>query len=131
MLCQCLRYPAPSTCTAIFCLDALVFCTARLGWSAIMTCTLKRHMLPPGQHRNASTLPAAVWWCMNVAQNDTLGSQKAACAVPLQTPVARYCSIESDFACRLASASGKDDDMEAAIAQVGIEVYSAMDAAVS
>lgn len=33
--------------------------------------------------------------------------------------------------CRLASAAGKDDDMEAAIAQVGIEVYSAMDAATS
>lgn len=31
--------------------------------------------------------------------------------------------------CRLASASGKNDDMEAAIAQIGIEVYSAMDSA--
>jgi hypothetical protein len=32
--------------------------------------------------------------------------------------------------CRLASAAGKNDDLEAAIAQIGIEVYSAMDAAV-
>ena len=31
---------------------------------------------------------------------------------------------------RLANAATKNDDLEAAIAQVGIEVYSAMDAAV-
>lgn len=36
---------------------------------------------------------------------------------------------EQLLACRLASASQKNDDMEAAIAQVGIEVYSAMDSA--
>jgi hypothetical protein len=32
--------------------------------------------------------------------------------------------------CRLANAASKNDDMEAAISQVGIEVYSAMDAAI-
>eukprot|EP00892_Ulva_mutabilis_P003817 jgi/Ulvmu1/1807/UM119_0025.1 len=35
----------------------------------------------------------------------------------------------AEYTARLASASGKNDDMEAAIAQIGIEVYSAMDAA--
>lgn len=38
-------------------------------------------------------------------------------------------SVTSGSFFRLASASGKNDDMEAAIAQIGIEVYSAMDAA--
>jgi hypothetical protein len=50
-------------------------------------------------------------------------------AVDEQYAIANWGIVSVLHLCRLANASSKNDDMEAAIAQVGIEVYSAMDAA--